>query len=96
MAKKASKHPAAARPAVPRNSAGWGFWLICFAALYGPSWFLAYRSTVEREKTGFVPWVTAFALAAVGAGLLSFAANYALRSRAEAAKKKQGGRRKKK
>jgi hypothetical protein len=94
MAKKAAKHPAAAKPAAWRDSVGWGFWLICFAALYGPSWFLAYRFAVDSEKTGLVPWVTAFALAAVGAGLLSFAVNYSLRSRAEAAKKKHAGRKK--
>ena len=85
MAKKSIRHRTA-RPA-GRDSAGWGFWLIAFAVLYAPSWYLAYQFTVDYEKKGRVPWMTAFALAALGAGLLSVTVNYTLRARAAAKKK---------
>ena len=97
MAKKAAKQKAApAKPSGPREFVGWGFWLVCFALLSGPCWFLSYRMTVESERNGVAPWMTTIALAALGAGLLSFTANYALRARAAsiASKKKQAARKK--
>lgn len=72
--KKASPTPQAAAPAT-RDSVGWGFWLGCFAVLYGPAWFVSHRSVYESERGGFVPYMLAFALAAVGAGVLSYAVN---------------------
>ena len=87
MAKQTPKKNEAQGPGASRNSVGWGFWLIVLAVLYGPAWYLGYRSVYESDRDGFVPWVIALTLAAVGAGLLSFAVNNALRSRAESAKK---------
>ncbi len=90
MAKKAAKQKAApAKTSGPREFVGWGFWLLCFAVLSGPCWFAAYRMTIESERNGIAPWITAFALSALGAGLLSFTVNYALRARAAAASTKQ-------
>ena len=87
MAKYPPKHARAESAPVVRGYVGWRFWLITFFLLYGPAWYLGYRSIYESERDGFVPWVIALTLAAVCAGLLSLAANYVLRRRAEVAKK---------
>ena len=65
------------------EAVGWGFWLICFAVLYGPCWYLGYRYSYSAQRGGLFPWVVGFALAAIGAGLLSVAVNYALHKRIE-------------
>lgn len=70
-----------------RESVGWGFWLICFAVLYGPSWFVSHRNVYESDREGFVPYVIAFALAAFGAGVLSYVVNLYYRIRADNEKK---------
>jgi len=87
MAKQTVKKDEPKGAAASRDSVGWGFWLTCFAVLYGPAWYLGYRSVYESDRDGFVPWVIALTLAAIGAGLLSMILNRTLRSRAESAKK---------
>jgi hypothetical protein len=69
------------------DAVGWGFWLVTFAVLYAPAWFLSRRIVFASEREGLVPWVMAFTFAAIGAGLLSFAVNAVLRRRAETAKR---------
>lgn len=87
--KKASKPLPPAQPSAParRDSVGWGFWLFCFAVLYGPSWYVSHRSVYESDREGFVPYVIAFALAAFGAGVLSYVVNLYYRIRADNEKK---------
>lgn len=87
MAKHAAKQNEVKGLTASRDAVGWGFWLIACAALYGPAWYLAYQSVYESDRDGFVPWVIALTLAAVGAGLLSFAVNTTLRKRAVSAKR---------
>ncbi len=87
MSKQAPKKSETKRAGLSRDPVGWGFWLSTLAALYGPAWYLAYKSVYETYRDSFVPWVIALTLAAVGAGLLSFAVNTTLRLRAGAAKK---------
>ncbi len=60
---------------------GWGFWLICFALLFGPCYYLGYTYSVSDRKGGLLPWVIGFSLAALGAGLLSLAANFIVQKR---------------
>jgi hypothetical protein len=85
--KKLPSAPASAATPERRDSVGWTFWLVTFGVLVGPCWYLAYRSVYESEKEGFVPYVLAGALAALGAGLLSFSVNLYYRVRAENEKK---------
>ncbi len=88
MSNATPKKPSPAPQApVRRDSAGWGFWLGSFAVLYVPSWFLSHRSVYESDRDGFVPYVLAFALAAVGAGVLSYVVNLYYRIRIDSEKK---------
>lgn len=70
------------------ESVGWGFWLICFAVLYGPMTYVGYIYSVEDRRTGLLPWVIGFTLAAFEAGVLSMAVNYGLQKRIELLRKK--------
>jgi len=87
MSKQAVKQTEIKGAGASRDSVGWGFWLLAFAVFYGPAWYLGYRSVYESERDGLVPWVIALTLAAIGAGLMSFAVNTGLRWRAKTAKK---------
>ena len=73
------------------DAAGWLFWLVVFFVLVGPcvygTWQVVY-STVSRT----VPIVTGLVLAAVGAGLVSWAVNAVIQHRQ---KKQRIARRKK-
>ncbi len=76
-----------AKPAAPHRKprttldlfAGWGFWLFVFAVLYVPSWFWLSRNAYNDTKTGIFPWTGALVLAALGAGIVTWAVNTALR-----------------
>lgn len=70
------------------EAVGWGFWLICFAILYGPMTYLGYEASYEDMRAGMLPWVIGFSLAAVGAGFISVGVNYALQKRIEILRKK--------
>lgn len=90
MAKKTPGKKSPAAPAVAsarRDSVGWTFWLVTFAILAVPCWFFSYQSVYESDKDGFIPYVMAGALAALGAGLLSYAVNLYYRVRTESEKK---------
>lgn len=88
MSKKKPNIPAPQPPTTPRrDSVGWGFWLFCFAVFYGPSWYVSHRSVYESDRGGFVPYVIAFALAAFGAGVLSYVVNLYYRIRIDNEKK---------
>ncbi|MCH8204424.1 MAG: hypothetical protein IID09_04625 [Candidatus Hydrogenedentes bacterium] len=67
---------------------GWGFWLICFAVLYGPCTYLGYTYSYDDRKGGLLPWVIGFALAALGAGLLSLVLNFIVQKRIESRRKR--------
>ncbi len=70
------------------ESVGWGFWLICFVVLYGPSWYVGYSVAYSDQRTGLLPWILGFVLAAFGAGLVSVAVNFTLQKRIELQKKR--------
>lgn len=59
--------------------AGWGFWLVVFVTLYVPSWFWVSRNAYNDQKSGIFPWSAAFIMAALGAGIISWLVNAALR-----------------
>lgn len=96
MAKKAGKgrkkrrnrQPATKEEKKGIEAVGWGFWLICFALLLGPCWYLGYIYSVDDRKDSLLPPVIGFALAAVGAGLLSLVANFAVQKRLEIRQKR--------
>ncbi len=96
MAKNTAKQGLKPASSSSNFVAGWGFWLIAFAVLYGPAWYLGRESVFETERNSFVPWVIALTLAAVGAGLLSFAVNYVMGIRAESVRKQARQKKKKK
>jgi len=70
------------------EAVGWGFWLICFVILYVPSWLIGKNFSYEDRSTGLFPLVVGFAIAAFGAGILSFVVNFVLQKRIEAIKKR--------
>ena len=67
---------------------GWGFWLICFVVFYGPSWYIAREFSYDDRKVGLFPMIVGFAIAAFGAGLLSFVLNFIIQKRLEFAHKR--------
>lgn len=56
------------------DAAGWVFWLIVFVLLSGPGIYAAWR-IVYPETSRLVPIVVGMILAAVGAGVVSWAVN---------------------
>lgn len=70
------------------EAVGWGFWLICFAVLFGPGTYLGYTISYSDRKGGVLPWVIGFSLAAVGAGLLSLMLNFIVQKRIELRRKR--------
>ena len=70
------------------EAVGWGFWLICFAVLFGPCYYLGYTISYSARKGGVLPWVIGFSLAAFGAGLLSFVLNFIVQKRIESRRKR--------
>jgi len=84
--KNSAPTPITAPPA-RRESVGWGFWLVCFAVFYVPALFVSRQSVYESDRETFVPYVIAFALAALGAGVLSYIVNLYYRMRTDADKK---------
>ena len=67
---------------------GWGFWLICFTVLYGPCTYIGYIYSYSDRKGGLLPWLIGFALAALGAGLLSLVLNFIVQKRIELQRKR--------
>jgi len=88
MAKKGKKAPKTAPKKQGLESVGWGFWLICFAVLLGPCWYIGYDYSYNNMKAGLFPWVVGFSMAAFGAGILSLVVNYLLQKRIELRVKK--------
>lgn len=86
--KKRNRQSAANADKKGIEAVGWGFWLICFALLLGPCWYLGYIYSVDDRKDSLLPPVIGFALAAVGAGLLSVVANFAVQKRLEIRQKR--------
>ena len=79
--------PAPAAATTRREYVGWPFWFVSFAILAGPFWYFSRQSVYESDRDGFIPYVMAGALAALGAGVLSYAVNLYYRVRAENEKK---------
>ncbi len=86
--KKRNRQPAAKVEKKGIEAVGWTFWLICFALLLGPCWYLGYIYSVDDRKDTLFPPVIGFALAAVGAGLLSVVANFIVQKRIEIRQKR--------
>ncbi len=70
------------------EAVGWGFWLICFVVLFAPCTYLGYTYSYDDRKGGLLPWVLGFALAALGAGLLSLVVNFIIQKRVESRRKR--------
>jgi len=70
------------------DSAGWGFWLICFVVLYPIGWIVSNRYAFESEQNGALPWVAGFILAATVAGFATWILNSFLQWRVEADKER--------
>ncbi len=73
--KKPRPEPASA---IRDFSAGWIFWLLSFAVLFGPAWFWASRNAFTDQQSGVFPWFAAFTLATIGAGVVTWATNSGL------------------
>lgn len=77
MGKAASKK--ASKKSTKRlDSVGWVFWLICFLPAYPVGYYLSYQAAYEDQKTGLLPWVLGFVLAALGAGIVTWVVNSVL------------------
>ena len=87
MARRKAKSPQKATEKRGIEAVGWGFWLICFAVLYGPGWYIGYTFSYDDRKSGILPWVIGFSLAAFGAGLISLVLNYIVQKRNESRRK---------
>ena len=94
MAKSTAKTTAKPSLGATQYTVGWMFWFVCFFVLAAPSWYLARGAVYESERDGLAPYIAAFALAALGAGVLSYLVNAIFLMRAGRARKQARQRKK--
>ena len=70
-----AKTTAGAKKARHDISVGWRFWIVVFLLLFGPAWYWSSKNAFDDQKTGLFPWASAFVIATLGAGFISWAAN---------------------
>ena len=74
-AKKAKRARKAKQEQVEISGVGWVFFVVCFVLLVVPSVILVWVYSYEDKRGSLFPYIVGFVIAALGAGVFSWAVN---------------------
>lgn len=89
------ERPSPNEPSEPRDSVGWGLWLILFLVLVGPSLYLSLSMAYDDVRVGNLI-LLGVVIAAIVAGMITSTINFFLTRRADKRRKELKKSRKKK